>query len=513
MSDAPSPETRERPLIRGAWLALTALLLAQAMGNMDSSIVNVATKTIFEDLGASGGELQTILAGYTLMFGILVVTGARLGDDKGFRRMFLTGLIGFVTASLLCGLAPTGFMLALSRSLQGACGALMVPQIMSSIQTIFSGKSLARAISYYSLILAVGVAAGQILGGLVVGADLFGASWRVAFLLNVPVGIAIFMMALNFLPPNDPKPGVKLDLAGVGILGVAMALLVLPLMFGRSQGWPLWTWLSFAAGAIVMTIFVRFEQNLLAKDGRPLLDLRALAPRGVKPGILALCLLNFVFAGISFPLTLHLQTALEYSPVEAGLMFVPYPIGFATISLTWTKWPERWHPRLPMIGLALFSITVAGLVWVVSLGWPVPLAALVLLLCGATMATSMSPLINQIASAVNPKFASSISALMSTGTLLFAVFSVSTVGSLYLAFAENDVTRSVTGIMWAFGLDTILLVVATACAVRMWWAVTHPGAAPVPSAEPADKETGEPASVEAAPDSVKAAEAELAAEK
>lgn len=506
MSDAPSPGTTERPPARGAWAALTALLLAQAMGNMDSSIVNVATKTIFQDLGASGGELQTILSGYTLMFGILVVTGARLGDDKGFRRMFLVGLVGFVTASLLCGLAPNGFALAGSRALQGTAGALMVPQILSSIQTIFSGKSLARAISYYSLILAVGVAAGQILGGLIIGADLFGYSWRVAFLLNLPVGIVIFLLALRFLPPNDPKPGVKLDLVGVPILGVAMALLVLPLMFGRSQGWPLWSWLSMAAGAVVMTLFVRFEMNLLAKDGRPLLDLRALSPKGVKPGLLALCLLNFAFAGIAFPLTLHLQGALGYTPIQAGLMFIPYPIGFATISLTWTKYPEKWHPRLPVVGLAMFAVSAAALLAVVRAGWPVPLAALVLLLCGAFMATAMSPLINQVASAVGPKFASSISALMSTGTLLFAVLSVSTAGGLYLSFAEDDVTRSVTGITWAFGLDAVLLAVATGCAVRILYVTRQTTTAPQPSVEPADEETGEPASVEAAPDSIEPAE-------
>lgn len=496
MTDEPSAQTVDKAPPRGAWAALTALLLAQAMGNMDSSIVNVATKTIFQDLGASGGELQMILSGYTLMFGILVVTGARLGDDRGFRRMFLTGLVGFVAASLLCGLAPNGFALAGFRAVQGIAGALMVPQILSSIQTLFSGKSLARAISYYSLILAIGVAAGQILGGLIVGADLFGYSWRVAFFLNIPVGLIVFLLALRFLPPNDPKPGVKLDLLGVPMLGAAMALLVLPLMFGRSQGWPLWSWLSLALGAVAMTVFVRYEMRLLARDGRPLLDLRALSPRGVKPGLLALCLLNFAFAGISLPLTLHLQGALGYSPIQAGLMFIPYPVGFATVSFTWTKLADKWHSRLPTIGLTLFAVSAATLVGVVHMGWPVPLAALNLLACGATMAAAMSPLINQVASEAGPKYASSISALISTGTLLFAVLAVSTAGGLYLSFAEDDITRSVTGVTWAFLLDAVLLAIATVCAIRIWWIAAHPHA-PAVSVEPAEAETGEPAAVEA----------------
>lgn len=505
MTDAPTTADAEQGPPRGAWSALAALLLAQAMGNMDSSIMNVATKTIFQDLGASGGELQLILSGYTLMFAILVVTGARLGDDKGFRRMFLIGLAGFICASLIGGLAPNGFALAGSRALQGLCGALMVPQILSSIQTIFSGKSLARAISYYSLILAIGVAAGQIVGGLLVGADLFGLSWRMAFFLNIPVGLVIFALAYRFLPPNDRKPGVKLDLLGIPILGVAMALLVLPLMFGRSQGWPLWSWVSLVLGAIAMTFFVRFEMGLQKRGGRPLLDLQALAPKGVKPGLLALCLLNFAFGGIALPLTLHLQEALHYSPIQAGLMFIPYPVGFATISFTWTKLPERWHPRLPTIGLTLFAMSAATLVAVVHAGWPVPLAALNLLVSGASMAAAMSPLINQVATGAGPKFASSISALMSTGTLLFAVLAVSTAGGLYLSFAEKDIAKSVTGITWAFGLDAVLLAVATGCAVRIWWVSAHQ-AKPEVSAEPADEETGEPAAVEAAPDAVELAE-------
>jgi len=466
-------------------MALAALLAAQAMGNMDSSIVNVATKTIREDLGASGGSLQSILVGYTLAFGILIVTGARLGDDKGYRRMFLTGLAGFVFASLLCGVAPNAGALAFARAAQGSMGALMVPQILSSVQTMFSGRHLARAISYYSMILALGVAAGQILGGLIVGANLFGYSWRVAFLLNVPVGVGVWLLARAYLPAGDPKRGVRLDLVGVLVLGVSMALLVLPMMFGRDQGWPLWAWLSLLAGALGLAVFVRHERRLIARNGRPLLDLRALRVDGTRPGILALCLLNFSFGGILFPLTLHLQTALGYAPIQAGLMFIPYPIGFAVVSLTWTRLPQPWHARLPVIGLVLFAGASASLLAIVHSGWSVGPAAVVLLVAGAGMAASMSPLINQLAATVGPRYASAVTALLSTGTLLSGVLSVATAGGLYLSFAERSVTQSTTGVSWAFALVCGMLVLATACAARTWYVASRSGSpASAPDAEP-----------------------------
>jgi MFS family permease len=470
MSDAIATErTATSAPARGSWAALVVLLVAQAMGTMDSSIVNVATKTIRDDLAASGAALQTILVGYTLVFGVLVVTGARLGDDRGYRRMFIIGLAGFVSASLLCGIAPDARSLAAARAVQGVAGALMIPQVLSSIQLMFSRRDLARAVGYYSMILALGVAAGQILGGLIVTADLFGFGWRAAFLINVPIGVVLLLLARTHLPATAPPVGGRrLDLAGVGLLGFSMALLLVPMMFGRAQGWPGWSWVSLAAGAGAMLAFVRYELSLLARGGRPLLDLRALRPAGARPGLLALCLLNFSFAGILFPLTLHLQTALGYSALQAGLMFVPYPIGFAAVSLTWTRYPQRWHAPLPVAGLILFSVAAALLAYTVHIGWPVPLATVVLCIAGAGMAAAMSPLINQVAATVGPAHASAVSALMSTGTLLSSVLAIVTAGGLYLSFAERDVARSATGITWSFALVSALLMLATACAGRVW---------------------------------------------
>ncbi|GLZ78259.1 MFS transporter [Actinorhabdospora filicis] len=445
------------------------LLVAQAMAVMDNSIVAVATKTIRDDLNASGASIQLILSGYTLAFAVLVVTGARLGDDHGQRKMFLIGLAGFTIASLLCGVAPTAPILIAARLLQGVFGAMMVPQVLSSIQLLFTGDTRSRAIGYYSMVLALGVAAGQILGGLVVGADLFGQSWRVAFLINVPIGIVLFFAARPILPKGENKGPQRLDLVGVVVLAVTMIALVTPLVFGRGAGWPAWTWALLATSLAGFVAFVLFEKRLIARKGRPLLDLDAVRPPGVRPGLLACCLLNFAFAAILFTLTLHLQTALHYTPIQAGLMFVPMPVGFASVSLTWTKLPKSFHRVLPVVGMICYAGAAGGLALTARAGWPLVPAILLLALAGAGMAAGFSTLVAQMAETVGPTHASAISALVSTGTLLFSVLSVAGAGSIYLAFAEDDVSRSAQGVGAALGLVGVLLLAGAGCAARTWY--------------------------------------------
>jgi MFS family permease len=175
------------------------------MASMDASILVVAAPSIRSSLHASGAELQLIVATYTLAFGALVVTGARLGDVLGRRRAFELGLGAFTVCSLVGGLAPDPVLLIAARGFQGAAAALMTPQVLSMIQIQFQGERRARALGAYSMILAVGVAAGQILGGLLVTADLLAAAWRPALLLNVLIGAPLLLVSRRALPPMAPS--------------------------------------------------------------------------------------------------------------------------------------------------------------------------------------------------------------------------------------------------------------------------------------------------------------------
>ena len=226
---------------------LAVLLIAVFMTTADNSIVNVAVPSIRRGLDASGGELQLVVSGYVLSYGVLLVTGARLGDLLGYRQVFLGGLFCFTIASLACGLAPSVLALIGARFVQGAGAAMMVPQVLSAIQLHFAGRDRVRALGLYSAALAAGAATGQALSGLLISANVLGTTWRPIFLINVPTGIALLGAGFRRLPPDSgARDGRRLDLAGVATLSAAIILVALPLMIGREAGWPAWTWISLA---------------------------------------------------------------------------------------------------------------------------------------------------------------------------------------------------------------------------------------------------------------------------
>ena len=245
------PSVRARP---GPLLAV--LLLGQFMAILDVAIVNVAAPTLRSDLHASGAGLQLSIAGYTISYAVLLITGARLGDRFGHGRVFRAGLIGFTAASLLCGLAPTTGALIAFRLVQGVGAAAMMPQVMSLIQRNFAGQARARALSLYSAVIACGSVIGQVLGGVLVSADLFGTGWRPVFLVNVPIGVVLLVLAGRVLPADRGERARKLDPAGVLTLSVAVLLLVVPLVLGHEENWPVWGWVSLGASAVAFAGFV-----------------------------------------------------------------------------------------------------------------------------------------------------------------------------------------------------------------------------------------------------------------
>jgi MFS family permease len=214
---------------------LVILLLGQAMASMDEEMLVVAAPSLRRDLHTSEAALQLVLAMYTIMFAALVVCGARLGDVVGRRRAFLAGLAGFSLSSLAGGLAPTPTFLVVARGAQGASAALMTPQVLSIIQLRTDGERRARAIGAYSMVLAAGVAAGQVLGGLLVSMRLVGAAWRPALLLNAPAGAALLFGAYRCLPDVARGASRRLDLGGVVLLSSALLALFVPLSLGRGD--------------------------------------------------------------------------------------------------------------------------------------------------------------------------------------------------------------------------------------------------------------------------------------
>jgi len=408
---------------------LAVLLIGQFMANIDIAIVNVAGPAIRDGLRASGGALEFVVSGYTLAYAVLLVTGARLGDTRGYRRMFLIGLGGFTLASLACGLAPEEYTLVLARVAQGASAALMVPQVLSGIQVHFAGPARARAQAMLVLALSGGAVAGQVLGGVLVYADLFGLGWRPVFLINVPIGVLLFAVARRVMPADRGGAAKRLDLGGVALLSAAVLLAVVPLVFGRDLGWPAWTWVSLAASVPVLAAFTAWQRRVAARGGDPLLDLRVLTRPLVWRTMAAHFAATGTYFSMLFVLASYLQQGLGRSPLYSGLALVSWVAAFGVAGPLSARLPAglRWHAApaayvlLAAAYLALGLTGARGTAMVVLLG-----------LGGFGLGIGFTAQLGRLTSALPARYAPDVSGLVNTTAQLSAVVGVATFGTLYL---------------------------------------------------------------------------------
>src|SRR4051794_34525232 len=435
---------------------LAVLLLGQFMAILDVSIVNVAAPTLRGDLHASGAGLQMTIAGYTISYAVLLITGARLGDRLGHGRAFRWGLAGFTTASLLCGLAPTTGTLIAFRLLQGVGAALMMPQVMSLIQRTFDGGARARALSLYSGVIACGAVVGQVLGGVIVSADLFGTGWRPVFLVNVPIGVVLLLLARKQLPTDRGEPGRGFDPGGVVTLSIAVLLLVVPLVLGHEEHWPLWGWVSLAASPLAFAAFVEVERRLVARGGTPLVSARVLRAPGLLVGAASLFLALINYGGYLFVFALHLQGGLGESPQRAGLAFAPAAIGFAVTGLTWRKLPARVHGPMIPIGLVVAALAYLLLAPILHGGGSGGIVMeLDLLMVGLALGIAFSPMITVALTLVPLPDAADASGVLVTVFQLGQVVGVATLGTIYLSLVHGP-----GGVASAHALTTTLVVLA-----------------------------------------------------
>ena len=417
-------------------IVLAIVLTGQLMAVIDVNIVNVAAPAIQARLHASGSGLQLIVVGYTIAYAVLLVTGARLGDILGHRRMYLAGIGLFTLASLGCGLAPsTGALIAL-RLLQGAGAATMIPQVLSLIQRTYTSPGpRARAMGLYATVLSGGAVLGQVFGGLLVSADLFGSSWRPVFLVNVPVGLLVLACG-RMLPAGRFDGARSLDLPGLAVLTPAVLAFVLPLVLGQSLGWPAWGWALLAASVVGIAVLGVVEHRVGARGGQPILPRSLLGLPGMAAGLGGLFAAMAMFSGWLFALALELQDGLGDSPLRSGLTFVPAGVAFALVSLNWRRLPSRYHEHLAWAG---FVINGAGLVWsglLLHAGRDGGLWLYVALaVAGGGMATAFGPLMTRVLSRVPVAIAADASGVVVTVYQLGIVVGIATFGTLYLNLA------------------------------------------------------------------------------
>jgi len=441
---------------------LWTVLIAMFMAVLDVAVVNVALPTIHTELHATGAGLQLSVSGYTISYAVLIVTGARLGDLWGHGRMFRAGLALFTLASLACGLAPNIGGLIAFRAVQGVGAAAMVPQVLSIIQRNFDGQSRLRATSLYTAVIAGGAAVGQVIGGLLVSANLFNTTWRPAFLINVPVGLAALVISARVLPKDKGEPGRGLDPVGVAVLTPTVLCFVLPLVLGHDEHWPLWGWLLLAASAVGLAVFVAVETRVTRRGGTPIISGRTLRLPGFSLSIGAMFVAMAVLTGGFFALTLHLQGALGFSALDAGLAGAPAAGAIFVVSMRWRKLPARVYPWLIVSGFVVVAASSFALAGVLHTGTTGGLTRWILQTAnGFGLGLAYSPLLGLMLSRIPVRDAADASGVISTTAQLSQVIGIATFGTLFLNLLARPGAHSsahaiavvmvVTGIVSLFG--------------------------------------------------------------
>ena len=348
------------------WYGLILVLTSSFLTAFDFFVVNVALPAMRSDLAARPAQLEFVVAGYGLAFAVLLVTGGRLGDLFGRKRMFILGMAGFTLASALCGLATGPVFLIVARIVQGMTAAMMNPQVLAIIRVTFPEGERARAIGYFAMTIGAASIAAQLIGGLLIQADIWGLSWRPIFLVNVPVGIVSIAAAFRVLPESRVPGGHGLDPGGIAIGSVALLLLAYPLVEGREAGWPGWAFAALAASVPAFVGFVLYELHMLHRRRMPLVNVRLFRDRSFSLGLV---MVVTFFGGLSaffMTVTLFLQEGFGMSPLETGLTFVAFGLGFVGGSRFSSSIAARIGPKVINIGTAMMA---AGLSVMIGMAW------------------------------------------------------------------------------------------------------------------------------------------------
>ncbi|MFB9954273.1 MFS transporter [Cellulomonas denverensis] len=353
------------------WRALGVCLAIGFITMLDVSIVNVALPSIEKSLQASASQLQLIVAGYTLAFGLVLVPAGRLGDARGRRRLFLIGLVGFALTSLGAGFAPSDEVLAVLRLLQGASAGMLNPQVVGTIQQLFSGYERGRAFGYFGATIGVSTAIGPLLGGLIIQA--FGAEtgWRWVFFVNVPVVAVVLPLAMRWLPRTAARPRgaggavgasgrPRLDVPGLVLIALAATAVMLPFVTTTGKGDDPARWWWLAVGLVIAVATVLWERRYQRRTGAAVLDPRVIGDPAFRNGALLGMAYFAGFTSVFLVVTIYLQQVAGYTPLQAGLVGMPFAIGSAIAAQRSGKLVARHGRRLVVIGLVLVLAGLAG---------------------------------------------------------------------------------------------------------------------------------------------------------
>jgi EmrB/QacA subfamily drug resistance transporter len=345
------------------WVVLAIVLVAEIMDLLDSTVITIAAPTVRHELGGSTATMQWWAAGYTLAFGVFMIIGGRLGDLFGRKRIFAIGIAGFTLASAACALAPGPDVLIATRVLQGAFGALLIPQGLGMIKTVFPPAEMGGAFAAFGPVMGLAAVGGPVLAGWLVSADLLGTGWRMIFLINLPLGVIGLIGALRFFPESRSPERLRLDPLGVGLIAAASFCLIYPLVQGRELGWPAWTFAMIAAGLVLLGAFMAVERR---GHGTPLIEPSLLRNRAFTSGLAVGIAFFAGFAGLLLVLSVFFQSALQFTPSQAGLAFIPTTAASAVAAGASYPLMARFGRGVLQTGIVVITLSLVGLALIVG---------------------------------------------------------------------------------------------------------------------------------------------------
>jgi EmrB/QacA subfamily drug resistance transporter len=451
------------------WLALAIVMTAAFMDLVDVTIVNIAIPSIQRDAGASFSQIQWITAGYALAFAAGLITGGRLGDIHGRKRLFLVGVAGFTLASALCGFAANPEMLVASRILQGGMAAMMVPQVLSIVHATFPAHERGKVFGLFGAIVGLGAVSGPLLGALLTEWNLFGLEWRPIFLINLPVGIAALLLGRRYISESKAPHALKLDLVGVALVTLGLLMLLYPLTRGRELGWPLWGYVSMAGALVVFAVLVAYERRKAARDGSPLIEPSLFRVKSFAAGIAVQTVFGVALGVFFLVWTLYMQVGLGWTPLHAGLTGVPFSIAVSVAAgISVQKLVPRFGRKVLQAGALVMGLGVLLYSWeshrygLAIASWQM---ALPLVVMGAGMGLIVAPLTDAVLSEVPREHAGSASGLINTVQQMGNALGLGLVSVVFVGVIGDRLTAAQVGPAFVNAFQHALVWVAAVMAV------------------------------------------------
>jgi MFS family permease len=453
-------------------LAFYLLLLGPFMPSLNMFVVTIALPAIRAALAASPAQTSLVVSGYSSAYAVCLITGGRLADLFGRRLMFLAGMVAFTLSSLICGTAPDATVLVTGRVLQGMSAALMAPPVLAGLRTLFAPEEIPWALNVYGTGVGIAVAAGQLLGGVLVAADLWGLGWRAAFLINVPVGLFALALAPFFVPESGGRERPRLDLGGVVLLSATLAGFVLPLSMGRERHWDALVLAGLAASPVFGLAFFFFERWYARRGGMPILQASLLQVRSFRRGLLVALLFFFTSPFYIF-FSLYLQAGLGEGPLAAGLAVLPYGIANFIGPMLATRFPAGLRRWLFGVGMALELIGYAAIAFCVATLQGGELLFAMIFLAGFGQGVAMPEMIHAILGDIPNEHTGLAAGTMNSTLQLGAAISVASVGSLFFAVLGSDAGAADYGFALAVAMGS--QIVALTASMLLGLRIARPG--------------------------------------